>query len=82
MRYSLFLSDDVKAKIRALPNELRRQIGYRIFLLQEDLSGDVTKLKGSKADYRLRIGSFRVIFKLVGTEIRIYNVGDRKGIYR
>jgi hypothetical protein len=32
MRYTIAISDDVKAKMRALPLEMRRSVGYRIFL--------------------------------------------------
>jgi hypothetical protein len=37
--------DEVKAKLRSLPLRLRREIGYRLFLLEDNLSGSVKKLK-------------------------------------
>lgn len=81
MRYRLKLTEDVRQKLRALPEAAGRDIGYRLYLMQEDLAGDVKKLKGYKAEYRLRVGRYRVVFELLGDTISVYDVGDRKDIY-
>jgi len=52
MHYRLLIPDVVKLQLRALPETVRHEIGYKLFLLQEDLSGDVKKLKGAKNQYR------------------------------
>ena len=82
MRYTVVLTDEVKARLRALPLVLRREIGHKLFLLEEDLSGNVKKLKGSENEYRLRVGDHRVLFELEGRTVTVYAVGDRKDIYR
>ncbi len=82
MRYTVVLTNEVKAKLRALPLSLRREIGHKLFLLEEDLSGSVKKLKGSRNEYRLRVGDYRVIFELEGRIATVYAVGNRKDIYR
>jgi len=51
MRYNVILTDEVKAELRALPLALRRKIGHKLFLLEDDLSGNVKKLKGSRNVY-------------------------------
>ncbi len=51
-------------------------------LLEEDLSGNVKKLKGSRNEYRLRVGDYRVLFELEGRTATVYTVGNRKDIYR
>ena len=76
------IKDEAKAELRALPEELRQQIGYRLHLLQKDFGGDVKKLKGSKNEYRLRVGNHRVLFELVGKRIVVYTLGARKDIYQ
>jgi mRNA interferase RelE/StbE len=81
MHYRLEVMKDAKEKLRSLLDEIRREIGYRLFLLQEDFAGDVKKLKGFKNEFRLRVGKYRVIFELLGDVITIYDVGDRKDIY-
>ncbi len=46
MHYTVILTDEVKAKLRTMPLGLRREIGHKLFLLEEDLSGNVKKMKG------------------------------------
>ena len=65
-------------ELRSLPKDLRRNIGYRVDQLSEDLSGDVKKLK---AHYRLRVGGHRVLFRLAGEVIEVYAVRDRRDAY-
>jgi mRNA interferase RelE/StbE len=50
--------------------------------LQKDFSGDVKKLKGSKNEYRLRVGDLRVLFEIEGKRLVVYAVGNRKDIYK
>ena len=82
MRYRLIINIEPKRKLRLLPKRIRKEIGYRIFLMQEDLAGDVKKLKDSENVYRLRVGDYRVIFELEGDTITIYDIGNRKDVYR
>jgi mRNA interferase RelE/StbE len=82
MKYEIEIKDEAVNSLRKLPDEIRREIGYRLHLLQQDFSGDVKKLKGSKNEYRLRVGEHRVLFELVGRRIVVYTLGQRKDIYR
>jgi mRNA-degrading endonuclease RelE of RelBE toxin-antitoxin system len=82
MRYQVFIPDAMKAQLRAMPEAARQEIGYKLFLLQEDLLGDIKKLKGSKKQYRLRAGNYRVLFELEADKITVYDFGHRKDIYK
>lgn len=82
MEYEMEIKDEAKAALRALPEDLRRQVGFRLHGLQQDFSGDVKKLKGSQNEYRLRVGGYRVLFELVGKRIVVYAIGPRKDIYQ
>jgi mRNA interferase RelE/StbE len=82
MKYEIEIKDEAKAELRELPEDVRREIGYRLHLLQQEFSGDVKKLKGSKNEYRMRVGNYRVLFELVGKRIVVYTLGQRKDIYR
>lgn len=82
MAYEMEIKNEAKIRLRAMPEEIRRDIGYRLHLLQRDFSGDLKKLKGSKNEYRLRVGDYRVLFELVGKRIVVYSLGPRKDIYR
>ena len=82
MRHEIEIKDDAKRALRKAPEEDRREIGCRLHLLQQEFSGDVKKLRGSKNEYRLRVGNWRVLFELVGNRIVVYDLGQRKDIYR
>ena len=82
VRCTVILTDEVKARLHALPLALRREIGHKLFLLEENLGGNVKKLKGSGKEYRLRVGDYRVLFELEGRRATVYAVGNRKDIYR
>jgi mRNA interferase RelE/StbE len=82
MAYDMELKDEAKAALRALPEDLRREIGFRLHRLQQDFSGDMKKLKGSRNEYRLRVGRYRVLFELAGRRIVVYTLGPRKDIYQ
>jgi mRNA interferase RelE/StbE len=82
MRYPIAIPDTVKAQLRTMTDSARQEIGYKLFLLQEDLSGDIKKLKGSRNQYRLRVGNYRVLFELEGDTITVYALGHRKDIYK
>ena len=81
MRYRIEFGDDAIAELRDLPKELRRNIGFRLDQFQNDLAGDVKKLKGGDNEYRLRVGSHRVLFSLEKDLILVYAVRDRKEAY-
>ncbi len=81
MRYRLFLSVEAREQLRALPVEYRRNIGQRLDTLQNDLTGDVKKLAGREAKYRLRVGPFLVLFTFEQDVIFVYAVKDRKEAY-
>lgn len=65
-----------------MPLAVRREIGHKLFLLEDDLGGDVKKLRGSRQEYRLRVGGYRALFELKGRTVTVYAVGNRKDIYR
>jgi len=81
MRYRIEISEKAREQLRALPKEMRRNIGQRMETMRDDLRGDVLKLRDKGNRYRLRIGTFRVLFVLAGDMIQVYAVRDRKEAY-
>ena len=73
--------NEARSHLRALPKQLRRNIGSRLDGLQNDLGGDVKKLAARTDESRLRVGSFRVLFTLEADLIRVYAVKNRKDAY-
>jgi mRNA-degrading endonuclease RelE of RelBE toxin-antitoxin system len=80
-QYALEISEKAREQLRALPKDLRRNIGQRMEALRTDLQGDVTKLKTHDNRYRLRVGSYRVLFVLAENRIQVYGVKNRKEAY-
>ena len=81
MAYQLFLSEEARERLRALPEELRRNIGYRLHLLQQEFVGDIKKLEGQRNHYRLRVGGHRILFRMDANRIEVYAVKQRKDAY-
>jgi mRNA interferase RelE/StbE len=81
VRYRIEVSEKARAQLRALPKEMRRNIGRRIEAIRDNLRGDVLKLRDKGNRYRLRVGTFRVLFVLAGDAIQVYAVKDRKEAY-
>jgi mRNA interferase RelE/StbE len=81
MRYRLEIKEEALQQLRAFGKEQRRNVGRRLDTLQNNLSGDVKKLTAKTHEYRLRVGSLRVLFTLEKDLISVYAVRDRKQAY-
>jgi mRNA interferase RelE/StbE len=81
MRYRLEIKEEARQQLRRLAKEQRRNVGKRLEALQSNLSGDVKKLTAKTHEYRLRVGSLRVLFTLEKDLISVYAVKDRKEAY-
>jgi len=81
MRYRLEIKEEARRQLRALAKEQRRKVGERLDALQSSLSGEVKKLTAKTHEYRLRVGSLRVLFTLEKALISVYAVRDRKKAY-
>jgi len=82
MHYRLDFSEEAREELRALPREQRHRIGQKLDALQTDLQGDVKKLAGQAGKYRLRVGTYRLLFTLEKDQIFVHSVKDRKDAYR
>ena len=59
-----------------------KQTQQRIISAIEQIpAGDIRKLKGQDG-YRLRVGTYRVLFDKNGTIINIIDIGNRSQIYK
>ncbi len=81
MRYELLIGEEAREQLRALPKAVRKNIGHRLDALQDSFSGDVKKLTVQEHKYRLRVGSYRILFQLEESTIFVYAVKHRKEAY-
>ena len=60
----------------------RKRIVEKIEAMKENLSGDVKHLTNFTPEYRLRVGNYRVLFEIEGTNLVIYRVKHRREAYQ
>jgi mRNA interferase RelE/StbE len=79
----------IKKKVIKYLNTLNKKDTYRIFKAIEALASDprpvgYKKLSGEENAYRIRIGSYRVIYEIKDEELLVYVVkaGARGDVYK
>jgi mRNA interferase RelE/StbE len=80
---SLIYTKAAQKSLSRIPVNIARQIVAKIEQYARDprsLERNVTKLQGREG-YRLRVGSWRVIFDEAGNVLEILEIGPRGGIY-
>jgi len=73
------LSKKAAKALEALNNPLQSRIVDGIYKLP---SGDIKKLRGYTAAFRLRIGDYRIIFEMTIDEIYISDILSRGEAYK
>ena len=85
--YQLEFLPSAKKELKKLDSLHQKQIKSKILLLKEDpdfLKNNIKPLQGDyKGLFRLRVGSYRVVFQVKEEEIiiLIIRIGHRKEIY-
>lgn len=82
MKYDVLFKPRSLKDLKQLPANEQQRIIEKIEEMSEDLAGDVKRLTGFTPEYRLRAGSYRVLFEVEGSEIVIYRVRHRREAYR
>ena len=83
--YEVKFATSAAREFRSLPLELKRRIGAAIDgLSQNPRPPGVRKLVGHERLYRIRVGHYRVVYKVDDKEqlIRITRVRHRREVYR
>jgi mRNA interferase RelE/StbE len=84
MSYSIVVPKSVQKQLDKLPEQLYQRILKKIRLLADDPRPDGSlKLKGMEAEYRIRIGDYRLRYK-VDDENQVVILGrcqHRKNVY-
>ncbi|CAN5905095.1 type II toxin-antitoxin system RelE/ParE family toxin [soil metagenome] len=82
MTYCVGFKPRARKDLQALDKREAGRIIEKIEALREDLTGDVKKLTNFTPEYRLRVGSYRVLFALEDNKIIVYRVRHRKDVYK
>ena len=81
MEYRLEYKPQAARDLKALDHEVRRRVQGKIAAMTRDLAGDVKRLTNFTPEYRLRVGDWRVLFRIVGDAIIVYRVVRRDQAY-
>jgi mRNA interferase RelE/StbE len=85
MHYSLEFTASASREFRALDHQVQRRISEKVTAVCENpFPSGSKKLKGKVEHLRIRIGDYRVIYRIDGKRvvIVIVRVGHRKDVYR
>jgi mRNA interferase RelE/StbE len=84
-RFELRITPAAQKEIDRLPKQARERVEVAILsLVDNPRPRGSKKLRGLKDTYRIRVGNYRVVYRVHDDElvILVVAVGDRKDIYR
>jgi mRNA interferase RelE/StbE len=81
MIYQIEFKPRALKDLRAIDKSQARRLIEKIRLMENDLAGDVKRLADFTPEYRLRVGSYRILFEIEGNKVVIYRVKNRKNAY-
>jgi mRNA interferase RelE/StbE len=81
LRYEAVLKPKALKDLRGLSLKLQTRILEKIEFMQDDLRGDVKHLTNFTPEYRLRAGTYRVLFEIEDETIIIYRIKHRSEAY-
>ncbi len=85
MPYKIEFSPRARRQFRSLPRPAQQRLQPHIDALAENpRPAGVKKLAGADSEYRIRVGSFRVVYEIHDQVLIVYliAVGDRRDVYR
>jgi mRNA interferase RelE/StbE len=85
MAYTILITKSAKKDIDVLDSLIRKRLGKKLcyFAKLDDLRSVAKQLEDSRiGEYRLRVGDYRILFDLHGSQIVILRVQHRKDVYQ
>ena len=83
MKYEVFITNTALKAIKQLPANYKALIKDRLKTLENfpDVS-NVVRLSGLQNKYRLRVGTYRILFELSENRLIVFSILSRKKAYR
>lgn len=81
MDYKVEISRRALKDLRKLDAQIAKRLLLKIADLKEDLKGDVKRLTDFEPEYRLRIGDYRVLFDVDGSDVIVRRIKNRREAY-
>jgi mRNA interferase RelE/StbE len=83
--YQISIDPAAMRELKKLAPKVRQEVSDAISALATEPRPDgVRKLSGSKNSYRIRVGEYRVLYRITDKEllILVVKVGHRRDVYR
>lgn len=83
--YQVLIEKHAERNLKSLPHSLLKTIINHILSLRNNpWPVGVRKITGSKSDWRIRIGSYRVIYEIddKAKVVKVFRVKHRKDVYK
>jgi mRNA interferase RelE/StbE len=83
VKFTLVYTKRAVKDIEGLDDLAKKRLAKKLLSLAENPIGKSKKLMNSElGSYRFRVGDYRVIFDLAGSQVVVLRVGHRREIYR
>ncbi|MFK4065824.1 type II toxin-antitoxin system RelE/ParE family toxin [Streptomyces sp. NPDC029674] len=87
MKYAFRFTTHAQRQLRSIDRQQAMRILTALTALGDDphhVDADIKKLTGHDGLYRLRVGSFRIVYEIQNDVliILVVHVGDRRDVYR
>ncbi|HNP82246.1 MAG TPA: type II toxin-antitoxin system RelE/ParE family toxin [Nitrospira sp.] len=82
MKYAIEFKPRAIKDLKVLAPRDRGRVLAKVEALQTGLVGDVKRLTNFTPEYRLRVGSYRVLFEIEESRLIIYRILPRGEAYR
>ncbi len=82
MNYDVRFKPRAFKDLKRIPRDQQVRVIEKIEEVADGLQGDVKKLTNFTPEYRLRVGSYRVLFEVEDSSIVVYRVRHRRDVYR
>ena len=81
MKYEIEVKPRAIKDLKGISKSDVSKIFEKIKIMEDNLSGDVKRLTNYTPEYRLRVGSWRVLFEVEQDKITIYRIKHRREAY-
>ncbi len=81
MNYEVELKPQAIRDLASLPRNLSQRVIAKVERMRNGLVGDIKRLTNFTPEYRLRVGDYRVLFEVEGSQIVVYRVLHRREAY-
>lgn len=83
MKYSLVYTHRAEKDIKKLDPQIRMRVGKALLNLQSNPIGLSEMLTDPRiGTNRFRVGDYRIVFDISGSDVVVLRIGHRKEIYR